>query len=186
MLKMIARIRLSSERQRATGMTRQVMLGTAMMCALMTGCWMRGTSYTVADYGDFEFARPTSDSQYTDFGAVLEDTNRRPPRIEVMLSNGKVIRCDTLDEALAESCFGECKRYDDEIGDEVEHIMHCSDDFGSVFFRDGQLNSIGFRNGAKIRKVGQTEFVTLPIEEDELIRVFGKPKEYRRVYSSQP
>lgn len=167
-------------------MTRWTTLAAAVLCPAMTGCWNMGTSYTVAEYGDFGFSRPSSGTQYTDFGAVLEDTDRQPPRIEVMLSNSKVIRLDTLNEAHAESCFGECKRYEQKIGDEVHQRMHCSDDTGDVFFRNGRLRSIGFGTGAKIRKVGQSEFVTLPIEEEELIRVFGKPKEYKRVYSKQP
>ena len=157
----------------------------AALCSVLAGC--RGTAYEVAEYEAYSFTRSPSSTSYRYLSIHLEDAGKQAPPIEVMLSNGKTFRCDSLTEVAAKESFPSCKEYDSTTGNKTDHITHCDDDgVIDAFFENGRLTSLNLDLGAKFRKAGHAEFLTLPIEEDEMIRVFGKPKTYRRVYSKQP
>jgi hypothetical protein len=56
----------------------------------------------------------------------------------------------------------------------------------TVIFCEGAFESITIQKGGKFRFAGQKEFIVLPISEEKMIELFGKPKKYERSYASKP
>lgn len=152
---------------------------------ILVGCDMSRPSALVADYGTYSFTEKRDDG-YQYFGARFLGNNGKTPQFDVMLDDGRVFNCGALTIDSAKTLFSEAEPFESSTLDDKTAWIQFREGPVTAYFRGGVLESIDVRRGGKIRHPGQKEFVAIPIEESEMMRVFGEPKEVRRVYGSNP
>ena len=104
-----------------------------------------------------------------------------------MLPSGETFNCDSVSVEIAEKLFhGERIRFEEStLGEPLQKIAY-EDGPVTVIFCEGAFESITIYEGGKFRFTGQKEFIVLPISEEKMIEIFGKPKEYTHGHGGNP
>jgi hypothetical protein len=157
------------------------------VCVLLVGCGgYSRPSVVSAEYGDYWFSRWGDDKSFDAFGVNLRGVNHKPPSIEVVLPSGETFNCDSVTVEIAEKIFHGGKTLEEpDLGKKLR-LDVLEDDPVAVVFSEGKFQSVTIQKGGKFRFAGQKEFIVLPISEEKMISLFGKPKEYMRSHGGNP
>ncbi|MCE9525030.1 MAG: hypothetical protein K8R36_03135 [Planctomycetales bacterium] len=160
--------------------------GAGVACMFLLGCW-NSRSYEIdADYGDYSFGRWGDDKRYRAFGLDIKDNNHKPPSIEIMLESGESFNCETITVKGAEKICHDGITFEVAAVDKPIQKIKFKNGPVKIIFCEDKLESVNIQKGGKFRFPDQKEFVTLPISEKEMERLFGKPKKYTRTYGLNP
>lgn len=169
--------------------TRQKLsLGIAgAVCVLLVGCGgYSRPSVVSAEYGDYFFSRWGDDKRFEEFGVNLRGVNHKPPSIEVVLPSGEIFNCESVTVEIADKIFHGGKTLEEPTLEKKLRLDVFEDDPIAVVFSEGKLLSVTIKKGGKFRIAGQKEFIVLPISEEKMISLLGKPEKYERSHGGNP
>jgi hypothetical protein len=157
------------------------------VCVLLVGCGgYSRPSVEAAEYGDYFFSRWGDDKWFQYFGVNLRGVNHKPPSIEVVMPSGETFNCESVTVEIAEKTFHGGKTLEEPALGKKLRLDVFEDDPVVIVFCEGKLDSKTIQKGGKFRFADQKEFVVLPISQDRMIQLFGKPKEYTRGHGGNP
>lgn len=168
---------------------RKLSLGiVGAVCVLLVGCGgYSRPSRESAEYGDYFFSRWGDDKRFQYFGVNLRGVNHKPPSIEVVLPSGETFNCESVTVESADKLFhGERETFEVSTLEKPLQKIRYIDGPVKVIFCERAFESLTIQKGGKFRFAGQKEFIVLPISEEKMISLFGKPEIYSRGHGGNP
>ena len=157
------------------------------VCVLLVGCGgYSRPSRESAEFGDYFFSRWGDDKRFQAFGVNLIDVNHKPPSIDILLETGKTFNCESITVDSAKNLFSNGKRFESSTLNKTLQKISYENGPVTVVFCEDKLESVYIENGGRFRFAGQKEFIVLPISEDKMISLFGKPEKYTRGHGGNP
>ena len=159
---------------------------------------MRGEPYYVAEYPDKSFIWHR-DRQIHDMDTGGEDRGYKIADVYLKLRNGSIIKLSDISEETARSWVWATNEWErrEQIGSYVNgdgieiNYYEIDGHFGTTFrFRDGRLADAHIAGGVpdespfadvQIAPRADGEFLSFPMDPDDVTRVFGKPDSIRKI-----